>query len=106
LAADLDPDARRSSFGWATTVSLLIAAVISPLLGALADYARVKKRFFGGCLALGVLSTAAMWFLRPGDWTAGCVLFGLANIGAAGSFVFCGSPPPHVSARGAAGQRR
>src|SRR5689334_20325918 len=97
LAGDLDADARRSTFGWATTASLLVAAVISPLLGALADFARVKKKLFGAFLALGVAATAGMWFLRPGDWTAGCVLFGLANIGAAGSFVFYDSLLSHVA---------
>jgi UMF1 family MFS transporter len=100
LAADLDPDARRSTFGWATTVSLLVAALISPLLGALADYARVKKKVFALFLAVGVLSTAGMWFLRPGDWVLGCVLFGLANIGAAGSFVFYDALLSHVAREG------
>jgi len=100
LAADLDPDARRSTFGWATTASLLVAAVISPLLGALADYARIKKKLFAAFMALGVLATAGMWFLRPGDWALGCVLFGLANIGAAGSFVFYDSLLSHVAREG------
>ena len=97
LAGDLDPDLRRSTFGWATTFSLLVAAVISPLLGALADYARVKKKLFGGFVALGVLSTAGLFFLHPGQWELGRVLFGLANIGAAGSFVFYDSLLSHVA---------
>ncbi len=97
LAEGLDADARRSTFGWATTVSLLVAAVISPLLGALADFARVKKKLFGAFLVLGVLSTAALFFLRPGDWQLGRVLFGLANIGAAGSFVFYDALLSHVA---------
>jgi UMF1 family MFS transporter len=100
LAADLDPDARRSTFGWATTASLLIAALLGPLLGALADYARVKKKLFGAFVALGVLATAGMWFLRPGDWLAGCVLFGLANVGAACSFVFYDALLAHVAREG------
>jgi len=97
LAADLDPDLRRSTFGWATTFSLLVAAVLSPLLGALADYARIKKKLFGAFVALGVLSTAGLFFLRPGDWELGRVLFGLANVGAAGSFVFYDALLSHVA---------
>src|SRR5689334_6637317 len=100
LAADLDPDARRSTFGWATTASLLVAAVLGPLLGALADYARVKKKLFGAFMALGVLATAGMFFLRPGDWTLGCVLFGLANVGAACTFVFYDALLSHVAREG------
>ena len=97
LAGDLDPDLRRSTFGWATTFSLLVAAVISPLLGALADYARIKKKLFGAFLALGVLSTAGMFFLHPGQWELGRVLFGLANVAAAGSFVFYDALLSHVA---------
>lgn len=97
LAEGLDADARRSTFGWATTFSLLVAALISPLLGALADYARIKKKLFGAFVALGVLSTAGLFFLRPGDWELGRWLFGLANIGAAGSFVFYDALLSHVA---------
>ena len=97
LAGDLDADARRATFGWATTLSLLVAAVISPLLGALSDFTRAKKKFFGAFLALGVLATAALFFLRPGDWQLGRVLFGLANVGAAGSFVFYDALLSHVA---------
>ncbi len=100
LAEGLGPDARRSTFGWATTFSLLVAAVISPLLGAMADYARVKKKVFAVFLALGVSATAGMFFLRPGQWELGCVLFGLSNIGAAGSFVFYDALLSHVAREG------
>lgn len=87
-AVGLDDDAKRSTFGWATTASLLVAALLSPLLGAIADYARLKKKLFGVFLALGVVSTALMFWIGEGDWRFAAWLFGLANIGAAASFVF------------------
>lgn len=88
VARDLPEDERRRVFGWATTLSLCVVAVLSPLFGAVADYARLKKKLFAPFLALGVLSTAGLYFVGPGDWKLACWLFGLANIGAAGSFVF------------------
>ncbi|MCY2961116.1 MAG: MFS transporter [Planctomycetota bacterium] len=87
-ARDLPEDEKRGVFGWATTASLCVVAFLSPLLGAVADYARLKKKLFAGFLALGVLSTGGLFFVGPGDWHLACWLFGLANIGAAGSFVF------------------
>lgn len=87
-AQGLTDDEKRSVFGWATTISLVFVAVLSPILGAAADYARVKKKLFALFLAVGVLANAAMFFLGAGDWQLACWLFGIVNIGAAGSFVF------------------
>ncbi len=87
-AEGLGDDAKRSVFSWATTLSLIVVAGLSPLLGAVADYARAKKKFFALFLGIGVAANAAMFFIGPGDWRLACWLFGLVNVGAAGSFVF------------------
>lgn len=97
VAGELTGDEKRTQFGWATTLSLVVAALISPPLGALADFKRVKKRLLALFLALGVLATAAMFWLRAGDVGLALWLFALANIGAAGSFVFYDALLPHVA---------
>lgn len=97
VASGLSDDVKRTRFGWATTASLLVAAVLSPLLGALADFRRMKKKLLGVFLALGVLSTAAMFTLGSGDVSLALWLFALANIGAAGSFVFYDALLPHIA---------
>jgi UMF1 family MFS transporter len=97
VAAGLEPAARRESFALATTWSLLGAALAAPLLGALADVSGRKKRFLAAFLALGVLSTAGMFWLGPGDVRLAQWLFGLANFGAAGSFVFYDALLVHVA---------
>ncbi|HEX9894502.1 MAG TPA: MFS transporter [Gemmatimonadales bacterium] len=84
-------------FGIATTVALAISAVLSPLLGTVADFTAGKKRFLGMFLLLGVLSTGLMFFLQQGMWAGALVLFMLANVGANGSFVFYDALLPHVS---------
>ena len=84
-------------FTFATTASLLVVALVSPVLGAIADYAGAKKRFLGSFIAIGVVPTAAMFFIREGQWVFAAVLFGVANIGVAGSAVFAEALLPSVA---------
>ncbi len=81
----------------ATTVGMVIIAVISPLLGTMADFNGRKKRMLGGFLTLGVGSVAAMFFIYKGNWILASILFILANIGANGSFVFYDALLPHIA---------
>jgi UMF1 family MFS transporter len=96
-AADLDP--AQASFRFATTtfVALSITAVLSPILGAVADFAGIKKKMLATFLALGAVATACMFFMRQGDWLLAAVLFAVANIGATASFVFYDSLLPHIA---------
>lgn len=96
VAAQGDEDAIER-FAFATTASLLLIALLSPALGAIADYAGAKKRFLGTFVVIGVVPTAAMFFIREGQWVLAAVLFGVANIGAAGSAVFAEALLPSVA---------
>lgn len=101
VAASGLPDAEATyRYGMATTVALAVSAVLSPLLGTVADFTAGKKRYLGWFLALGVLATSLMFFLREGMWAWALVLFMLANIGANGSFVFYDALLPHVAPPG------
>jgi DNA gyrase/topoisomerase IV subunit A/MFS-type transporter involved in bile tolerance (Atg22 family) len=80
-----------------TTIALALVAVLAPILGAIADAAPVKKKFLAFFMGLGVLSTAAMYTLQPGQWQLASLLFALGNIGAMGSFVFYDSLLPHIA---------
>ena len=95
-AVDL-PDAERTSrFAWATTIAIVIVALVAPLLGAIADYAAVKKRMLAVFMGLGVAATLAMFAITRGDWMLALVLFVIGNIGVAGSIVFYESLLPHL----------
>src|SRR5206468_12722767 len=50
--ADLPPATATGRFAAATTLSKLVVAVMAPVLGALADYAAVKKRMLAAFMAL------------------------------------------------------
>lgn len=84
-------------FTLVTSVSLLVVALIAPLLGAVADFSAAKKKLLGTFVLFGSLSTAAMFAIGPGDWVLASVLFGIANIGVAGSLVFSDSLLPTVA---------
>lgn len=84
---------------WAYTssISLLAAALLSPVLGAIADFRGAKKRFLIAFMLLGVAGTALLYFIRTGDWLAASIFFVLGEIGFAGSLVFYDSLLPHIA---------
>src|SRR6185295_9300467 len=58
VAADgLAPAVATSRFAWATTVAILIVAILAPVLGAMADRAAMKKKLLAVFMAIGVTST-------------------------------------------------
>jgi UMF1 family MFS transporter len=95
----LETEASRR-FTITTTIALAIAAVMAPLLGAIADRAPVKKRFLFVFSVIGVVATAGMATIGRGDWLWALVLFGVSNIAANGAFVFYDSLLPHVARPG------
>jgi UMF1 family MFS transporter len=95
--ADLPPAVATERFATATTLALVVVAVLAPLLGAYADYAGAKKRLLAVFLGIGVSATAAMFFITRGEWQLAAVLFIVVNIGVSGSFVFYDSLLPHIA---------
>jgi len=96
-AAGVDPDQATYRYSRATTLALAVTAVISPVLGAVADYRGIKKRLLLLFQAVGIVFTAAMYFIGTGDLRFALWLFVLANIGAAGAFTFYDSLLPHIA---------
>jgi UMF1 family MFS transporter len=96
-AAGLSEDQVRRQFSYVTTACMAVAAVLGPILGAIADFARMKKKLFGVFFALGVATTASLFFVHTGQWVLAATLFGLANIGIASSFVFYDAMLPHIA---------
>ena len=66
-------------WGLTTSVSVLIMAVISPVLGALADYEGMKKRSWAVALAFGLAGCVGMSFVN--HWLGFLLLFLIARIG-------------------------
>jgi UMF1 family MFS transporter len=97
-AAGLPGSAATARFATATTLALTLVALASPVLGAYADVAGAKKRLLAVMMGIGAVATAAMFFIREGDWRLAEWLFIIANVGISGSFVFYDSLLPHIAA--------
>ncbi len=97
-AADLAPAIATKRLADATTIALAIIAVLSPILGAIADRAGVKKRLLGLSLIVGVVAVGLMFFIERGDWMLAAGLFAVANIAVNASYVCYDSFLPHIAA--------
>ncbi len=75
-------------WGFSISLSMLLVALISPVLGAAADYSGKRKRFLFVFTLISVLATAMLSFSGPGMAVAAIALFILANIGFEGGLVF------------------
>ena len=85
-----------SRFAWASTIAILIVALVAPLLGAIADHAAIKKRLLAIFAGIGITSCFAMFWLTEGEWLFALTLFVIGNVGVAGSIVFYESLLPHL----------
>lgn len=99
--AGADAGATRASQWWAISngIAIAIVAVLSPILGAIADIAAAKKKLLAITTAIGVLACAAMFFIEPGMLTFASVLFVVATIGAAAAVVFYDALLPHIASQ-------
>jgi len=97
-SAGLTPAEATARFAWATTIAVTITAVIGPILGAVADFRGLKKTLLGVSMAVGIVATLLMATISRGDWMFAAIVFMVANIGIASSFIFYDSLLPHIAA--------
>src|SRR6202166_1104220 len=62
-----DPASGQALWGFATAASGLMIALMSPVLGAIADASGRRKPWIAGFGALLVIGSCLMWFGKPGD---------------------------------------
>jgi MFS transporter, UMF1 family len=93
------PSATVATTYWSTglSLSLLIIAIISPILGTISDVMRGKKRFLAIFAGIGILSTALLYFVETGDWVMASILGIIGRIGFNGANTFYDALLPHVA---------
>jgi len=79
------------------SISLLVSASLSPLLGTISDIKRSKKRFLAFFCGLGVVSTTLLVLVQSGDWLLASALFILGRIGFTAANTFYDAMLPHVA---------
>jgi MFS transporter, UMF1 family len=86
-----DAASGQSLWGFATAAAGLLIALLSPVLGAIADASGRRKPWIAAFGALLVIGSSLMWFGKPGDPSVIPPLllaYGLATIGAEFATVF------------------
>lgn len=88
---------QRWLWGLAVSLSMIIAALLSPPMGAIADVSRNRKRFLLIFTLVSVVCTALMFYVDKGDIILGFILFVLANIGFEAGLVFYDAFLPNLT---------
>ena len=89
VAAHGLPDVVSTAYwGFANATASVILALLSPVLGAMADYQGRKKIFFLFFLGLGLLFNLALAGIGPGMWLLCLIFFVVARVGWAGANLF------------------
>ncbi len=96
-SADADATVSTAQLGFANSISSFVIVLIAPLLGAIADYASLKKRFLFLFAYLGILMSAALVLVDKGEWQMAAFVYVLGNIGFMGSNTFYDALLPSVS---------
>ena len=99
VAGSVLPSEATATAYWSLTISLslFILALLSPILGAVSDVMRSKKRFLAIFIGIGVVGAGLLVFVSTGDWLMASLFFVLGRIGFGGSLVFYDALLPHVA---------
>ena len=74
--------------GYTIAIFTFILAMIGPILGTIADYRGMKKKFFTFFFVLGVTFTTMLAFVPFDNWLLLLIFYTLAALGATGANVF------------------
>ncbi|TWF46597.1 MFS transporter [Neorhizobium alkalisoli] len=92
-----DPVAAQAAWSNMATISSLIIAIFSPILGSIADQSGARKPWIGGFAVIKIASLMMLWWAAPGSPIFWPILFMiLASIAAEFSIVFNDSMMPRL----------
>jgi len=84
-------------WGISVGIAMLVVAVISPILGAIADFSASKKKMLLVFSILAWVFTAMLFFVQKGDIFIGMLFFILAEIGYRSGQVYYNSLLPEIT---------
>ena len=96
-ARSMAPHEATALWGYASAAALALTAVLSPVVGALADQTRRRKPMLFACMLLGVIGTLGLAFTPAGEWHGLLLAFGIAFIAFATGNVLYDSLLPSVA---------
>lgn len=86
-------------WGYSVGIAMLVVALISPVLGTLADHFAVKRRLLTIFTLISVGFTGLLFFVEKGDIVTGMLFFILAEIGYRAAQVYYDAMLPEVAER-------
>lgn len=84
-------------WGRAVGISMTLVALSAPIMGAIADYSRSKKKFLFINTYLAIIFTALLYFVGEGQVLRGMIFFIIANFGFNSANVFYDAFLPEVA---------
>jgi len=99
-SAGTDVNVSTAQLGFGNAAASLLVALMAPVLGAVADQGSAKKRFLMFFAYMGVLMTAALFFVQKGEWQWAIFIYAMGNIGFAGANIFYDALLPTVANSG------
>jgi len=99
-SSGVDPTVSTFQLGLANAAGGLVVAVLSPLLGAIADQGGTRKRFLAFFTVLAIVMTAGLQFVARGDWPLAIALYVVAGVGFSGATAFYDALIVDVAPRG------
>ena len=88
LATELEATTSTFWLGVVNGTSSFVLAVAAPWLGAMADRSNAHLRFLAAFTTVGIIPTALLALVGPGDWPRAAVLFAIASFGFWGGLIF------------------
>ncbi|MDI6028873.1 MFS transporter [Corticibacterium sp. UT-5YL-CI-8] len=92
-----DPAEGQAAWGYGIAVGGLVIAVLSPILGSIADQTGRRKPWIGFFAVIQIVSLCLLWYAAPGSPLVPVILlFALASVAAEFSIVFNDSMMPRL----------
>lgn len=92
-----DVNMSTAQLGIGNSIASFVVLLMAPVLGAISDRGSSKKQFLTLFAALGVLMTAALFFVEKGQWHWAIFIYAMGIIGWSGANVFYDALLPSVT---------
>jgi UMF1 family MFS transporter len=86
-----------SLYPYTVSLSVVLQVLFLPILGAIADYSRLRKSLFGLFAYIGSFATVSMFFIQGNLYWLGSLLFLIANLSFGASVVFYNAFLPDIA---------
>ncbi len=86
--AGVNPTNATAYLGYTISISTFILALLGPILGTMADFKGMKRKFFSFFFWMGTISTAALLFVPGDNWLLLLIVYTVTSLGARGANVF------------------